>query len=260
MTEPSPAPGTPPADGPPGPTPLPAPWRGRLVRGRRGLVAAGLISVLTLLLGFAFAVQVRSADTAAALAGQREEDLVRILDDLTSREQRLRQQLEDQRTAQEQLGSADSASAAALAEARERSRTLGLLNGTLAAQGPGLEISIADAGDRIGPADLINLVHELRAAGAETMQIDGVRIGADSEVTGTAGDLSVDGTPVEEPYTVLVIGPPQSMETALKIPNGSVDRLTRRLGTVAIRQSDLVVVDALRPVRTPQYAEPSDSD
>ncbi|MGY1857269.1 DUF881 domain-containing protein [Modestobacter sp. SYSU DS0290] len=244
----------------PGATPLPAPWRGKVVRGRRGLVAAALISVLTLLLGFAFAVQVRSADTAAALAGQREEDLVRILDDLTAREERLRQQLEDQRTAQEQLGNADSASAAALAEARERSRTLALLNGTVAAQGPGLEMTVSDPGGRLASSELINAVHELRAAGAETMQVDDVRIGADSEVTGDPGELSIDGTPVTSPYTVRVIGPPQSMQTAMNIPNGVVDRMTRRLATVEIRQSDRIVVDALRPVVTPRYAEPSDAD
>ncbi|MGY2080998.1 DUF881 domain-containing protein [Modestobacter sp. SYSU DS0657] len=256
-----PVPGSAPAgSGPPAADPLPAPWRGRGVRGRRGLVAAVLISVLTLLLGFAFAVQVRSADTAAALAGQREEDLVRILDDLTAREQRLRQQLDDQRDVQEQLGNADSASAAALAEARERARTLGLLNGTLPAQGPGLEMAVSDPGGRIGSTELITVIHELRAAGAETMQIDGVRIGPDSDVTGDAGELSIDGTPVEQPYTVLVIGPPQSMETALNIPNGAVDRLTRRLGAVVIRQVELLVVDALRPVVTPRYAEPSEPD
>ncbi|OMQ14630.1 hypothetical protein A7K94_0215255, partial [Modestobacter sp. VKM Ac-2676] len=154
---------------------------------RRGLVAAALISVLTLLLGFAFAVQVRSADTAAALAGQREEDLVRILDDLTAREARLRQQIDDQRAAQEQLGSADSASAAALAEVRERSRTLALLNGTVAGQGPGLEMTVSDPGGRLASAELVNVIHELRGAGAETMQINDVRIGSTARSPVTRG-------------------------------------------------------------------------
>ncbi|OMQ14629.1 hypothetical protein A7K94_0215250 [Modestobacter sp. VKM Ac-2676] len=65
---------------------------------------------------------------------------------------------------------------------------------------------------------------------------------------------------MNSPYTVLVIGPAQYMETAMNIPNGVVDRMTRRLATVLIRQSDQVVVDALRPVAAPQYAEPVESD
>ena len=58
-------------------------------RRRRDPLAAALIAVLTLLLGFAFAVQVRSVGNGQALAGAREEDLVRILDELNAREERL---------------------------------------------------------------------------------------------------------------------------------------------------------------------------
>ena len=62
-------------------------------------LAAALIGVLTLLLGFAFAVQVRTVGDDQQLAGAREEDLVRILDELNAREERLRDQIADQRSA-----------------------------------------------------------------------------------------------------------------------------------------------------------------
>ena len=68
-------------------------------RRRRDPLAAALIGVLTLLLGFAFAVQVRNVGNDQALSGAREEDLVRILDDLNAREERLREQISDQRSA-----------------------------------------------------------------------------------------------------------------------------------------------------------------
>ena len=60
--------------------PQPSLWH-RVRHHRRDRLAAALIGVLTLLLGFAFAVQVRSTDTDATYSGAREEDLVRILDD-----------------------------------------------------------------------------------------------------------------------------------------------------------------------------------
>jgi len=233
------------------------------VAGRRrgsNLLAASLIGVLTLLLGFAFAVQVRSTDTDAQLVGAREEDLVRILDDLTAQEDRLRQEIADQRAALEQLGSSDSASAAALAEAQERAQALGILNGTLAARGPGLEMTIRDPNRRIPAAVLLNAVQELRGAGAETMQIDDVRIGVSSAVTGDPGELEVDGTPLEAPYVFRVIGSKEDMATAMNIPGGVAATVTRRNGTVDIVQSDDVLVDALRPLDVPQYAEPGDGD
>jgi hypothetical protein len=48
------------------------------------------------------------------------------------------------------------------------------------------------------------------------------------------------------------------METAMNIPNGVVDKVARRSGSVDVVQSDRVVVDALRVLEAPQYAEPAD--
>jgi uncharacterized protein YlxW (UPF0749 family) len=227
-------------------------------RRRREPVAAALIGVLTLLLGFAFAVQVRSTDDDQALAGSREEDLVRILDDLTGREDRLRVQMSEQRAVLAQLNGADSQSSEALTEARQRAETLGILNGTLAAQGPGLQMTIGDPTGRITAAVLVKVIQELRAAGAETMQLDDVRIGASTAVTGTAGDLHLDGRPVPAPYVFRVIGSPQDIATAMNIPNGVARTVRLRDGTIDVVQSGRVVVDALRALERPQYAEPTD--
>jgi uncharacterized protein YlxW (UPF0749 family) len=234
----------------------PSPGRRR----RPDPLAAALIGVLTLLLGFAFAVQVRSADDTQQLAGAREEDLVRILDELSAREDRLRAQLADQRSALSQLTDSDSQSEAALEEARQRAEAIGILNGTVAAEGPGLEMEIRDPEDAVRVADVLDAIQELRGAGAETMQIDGVRIGVSSAVTGQPGGLMIDGRPITAPYEFVVIGDPQGMETAMNIPGGVVQDMTRLGGSVTIQQSDAVVVDALRPPDTPQYASPTTDD
>lgn len=225
-------------------------------RRRRDPLAAALIGVLTLLLGFAFAVQVRNVGNDQALSGAREEDLVRILDDLNAREERLRQQISDQRTALSQLTSTDSQSATALEEAKKRAAAIGILNGTVAAEGPGMTMTIRDPGHAVRVADVLDAIEELRGAGAETMQIDGVRVGVSTAVTGTPGNLFIDGRPITAPYEFVVIGSPQDMETAMKIPGGVAPRFTSRGATVDIRQSDKVVVDALRPLDVPQYASP----
>jgi uncharacterized protein YlxW (UPF0749 family) len=229
-------------------------------RRRRNRIAAGLIGVLTLLLGFAFAVQVRSTDTDTKLAGAREEDLVRILDEANAREDRLRSQIAEQRAALDQLGSSDSRSATALQEARQRAEAIGILNGTIAAQGPGLRMTIRDPEGAVRVADLLDAIEELRGAGAETMQIDGVRVGVSTAVTGEPGALRLDGTALSAPYEVLVIGSPQDMQTAMNIPGGVVQRISGLGGSVVITQEQQVVVDALRPLDQPQYASPKSGD
>ncbi|WP_369256785.1 DUF881 domain-containing protein [Geodermatophilus amargosae] len=236
----------------------PAPATAR--RRRPRLVAASLIAVLTALLGFAIAVQVRSTGTGQTLEGAREEELVAILDDLDLEEERLRGQIADQRGALRELSDTDSRSAAALEDATERADALAILNGTVVAEGPGLVMSIRDPEGRVRVADLLDAVQELRGAGAETMQIDGVRVGVSTAVTGTPGALRVDGRAVSAPYEVVVIGSPQDLQTAMSIPGGVVDRVGRQGGSVDIQQRDRVVVDALRPLDEPQYAQPDDGD
>jgi uncharacterized protein YlxW (UPF0749 family) len=225
-------------------------------RRRRDPLAAALIGVLTLLLGFALAVQVRSTDEGEALQGAREEDLVRILDELNAREERLREQIAEERAALEQLSNSDSQAAAALEEARSRAEAIGILNGTIAARGPGLVMTIRDPGGEVRVADLLDAIQELRGAGAETMQIDDIRVGVSTAITGEPGALQVDGTDVTAPYEFRVIGSPQNMETAMNIPGGVVQRISGRGGSVTIVQSQDVLVDALRPLDTPQYASP----
>ena len=229
-------------------------------RRRRDPLAAALIGVLTLLLGFAFAVQVRTTGTGEDYSTLREEDLVRILDTLDAREDRLREQIADQRAALRQLNSDDSQSEAALQEARERAEALGILNGTVAAQGPGLVMTVRDPEGRVRVADLLDAIQELRGAGAETMQIDDVRVGVSTAVTGEPGQLRVDGVEVQSPYEIRVIGSPQDLETAMSIPGGVVDRIGRQGGSVDIEQSPAVVVDALRQLDRPQYAQPGAGD
>jgi uncharacterized protein YlxW (UPF0749 family) len=225
-------------------------------RRRRDPLASALIGILTLLLGFAFAVQVRSADTPQLLAGAREEDLVRILDELNAREERLRGQITEQRTALDQLTNSDSQSATALEEARRRAEAIGILNGTVAARGPGLRMDIGDPDGVVRVEDLLDAIEELRGAGAETMQLDAVRVAVSTAITGQPRHLLVDGRPISAPYEFLVIGSPQDMETAMNIPGGVVQRITGLGGTVRISQLPEVSVDALRPLDTPQYASP----
>jgi uncharacterized protein YlxW (UPF0749 family) len=117
-------------------------------------------------------------------------------------------------------------------------------------------MTIRDPEKAVRVADILDAIQELRGAGAETMQIDGVRVGVSTAVTGQPGGLMIDGRPITAPYEFIVIGSPQNMETAMNIPGGVVPRITGRGGSAPIDQSDDVVVDALRPLDTPQYASP----
>lgn len=219
--------------------------------------ASLLIGVLCALLGFALAVQLRTVDSDQGLSGAREEDLARILADLQARQDRLRSEISEQQDLLNQLGSGEDSAAAAVEEARRQADALAILNGTIPATGPGVTITIRDPDSNIDAAVLLNAVQELRGAGAETMQIAGVRIGLSSAVVGEKGDIRIDGVAVAQPYVIVAIGDSQTLATAMQIPGGVEDKVLQAGGSIEVASADQVVVAALRPLEEPVYAEPA---
>lgn len=219
--------------------------------------ASLLIGVLCLLLGFAFAVQVRTTSATSGLGAARQEELVRILDDLSAREDRLRQDIATQEQTRQDLTTGGNRSETALEEARLRTEQLAILAGTAPAQGPGIELTVSDPDGAVGPEVLLDAVQELRAAGAEAIQIGDVRIGVSSAVTGIPGALVIDDTALAAPYRIVAIGDPPTLETALNIPGGVVNTVSRAGGQARITQRDEVVVSALRAITPPEYAQPA---
>ncbi|TKJ18062.1 DUF881 domain-containing protein [Blastococcus sp. CCUG 61487] len=208
-------------------------------------VSAIVTAALALVLGFAIVVQVRATGAGEELSGATEADLVRILDDLDSREQQLRAQLADRERAVEELSDGRSQSGSALAEAQRRAEAIGILNGTLPARGPGLRLLVRDPQGAVTTAVLLDAIQELRGAGAEAIEVDGVRVVVSSYVGGTPGELTVDGQELRAPYEILAIGPPAALEVALNVSGGVVADVARAGGTAEVERVDEVAIDAV---------------
>jgi uncharacterized protein YlxW (UPF0749 family) len=222
-----------------------------------GPLVAGVILLLCALLGFGIATQVRRTAAGDSLAAMRPDDLVQILDGLQQREDDLNSEVVALQSTLARLRVGGASSGQALAEAQRQAEQLGILAGTVAAHGPGIRITIADPAKSVEPEVLLDAVQELRNAGAEAQQIDGIRIGMDSAFTGDRSQILLDGTPVTRPILIVAIGDPPTLAAAMAIPGGVVDSVKRTGARIEVTQSNTVVVDALRPVRTPQYARPT---
>ncbi|HEY5858019.1 MAG TPA: DUF881 domain-containing protein [Aldersonia sp.] len=220
-----------------------------------GVVAIALIAVL----GVAIATQVRGASSGDSLDSARPADLLAVLDTLNRREAALRQEIADLQASVDSLER--DGSDAALAEARARLAALSIQVGTVPATGPGVTLRLADPAGRVGPDVLLDAVQELRAAGAEAIQIAGdgtapIRVGVDTWVGGAPGAIVVDGTKLAPPYTVVAIGDSPTLAAAVNIPGGVVDSVSRSGGDLAVQQSDQVSVTAVRDPQQHSYAQP----
>ncbi len=241
-------------------------WRRLLAPRLRRVDVA--VAVLLGLLGFAAVVQVRSTQEDGPLAAARQEDLVQILDDLDNRDDRLRAEVAALEQAQRELTTGSGRTQAALDEARRRAQLLGVLAGTVPASGPGVVVTLTDPDGVLRPDVLLDALEELRAAGAEAVQVEGqapdgeavrrVRVVASTAfVAGDDGGIAVDGTELRAPYRFVVIGDPATLTSALGIPGGVVDNVGQFGGQVRIVRPETVEVTALRPLEPPRYARPT---
>ncbi len=221
-------------------------------------LAGALIGVLIALLGFGIAVQVHSNSSSDSLSSAREDDLIRILDDQDSRADRLRQQISALQTTVQQLTVSGGRDAVAQQQAQQESQALAVLLGTVPATGPGVEVTITDPKHGLKAEDLLDVIEELRGAGAEAIEFAGVRVGTSTAFQdGPNGSVEIDGTKVQAPYDVLAIGDPQTLETALEIPGGVAATARAAGGDAVVQQMAKIDIEAVRSVPNPRYAKPA---
>ncbi|MDQ6657941.1 MAG: DUF881 domain-containing protein [Actinomycetota bacterium] len=222
-----------------------------------GPLVSLLILGLCALLGFGIATQVRRTAAGDTLATLRPDDLVQILDGLQQRQEDVDTQIRTLSATLARLQAGGASSAEALAEAKRQAGQLGILAGTVAAHGPGVKISIGDPARSVSPEVLLAVIQELRNAGAEAMQLNGIRIGMDSAFTGSTVKLVLDGKVISQPFVIVAIGDPPTLSAAMAIPGGVVDSVRRTGATIVVAQAQIVTVGSLRAQRVPQYARPA---
>jgi uncharacterized protein YlxW (UPF0749 family) len=235
-------------------------WRalGRALRPRatRAQVLTGLLCAL---LGFAIAVQVQQTD-AVSLTTMRESELVSLLDQTTRQADGLQQQVSELERTHQELQSGSTSREAALDAATRSAAAQGILSGRLPAEGPGVTITVTDPESTVSALTMLNLLEELRNAGAEAIQLNGQRLTASSYVLGTDAGIEVDGTLLSPPYRWVAIGDPETIATALAIPGGASAKVQIDGGNASVQTQDHVEVTATRDVPVPEHATPRSAD
>ncbi len=217
--------------------------------------------LLCVLLGIAIVTQVRQTGSGDSLETARPADLLVLLDSLQQREAALNTEVADLQQTLNSLQASGSSDQAAIENAQARLAALSILIGTVAAVGPGVTIDIQDSARGVSAETVLDVINELRAAGAEAMEIrgrdsQGVRVGVDTWVAGAPGALIIDGVSVGSPYSVLAIGDPPTLAAAMNIPGGAMDSVKRVGGVMTVTQAEAVEVTALRQPKPRQYAQP----
>ena len=126
-----------------------------------------LIGLLFVVLGVLGVMAIRGQSQGSPLQGARNEDLVQVLDDLTSRRDRLEVEARRLEVAQERILAGSEGQA--LVEAQRRAAGLEILSGVTPVSGAGVTLTIKAGQRGLGAALVLNMIQELRDAGAEAI-------------------------------------------------------------------------------------------
>jgi uncharacterized protein YlxW (UPF0749 family) len=249
------------------PTPMPKPKTPNLAlrRLRSGFKPSrgqAIVAVVLALVACMAVVQVRVNRADDGYQNARREDLIAILDGLGQNTRRLETEITELEARKNTLTSSADKAQTAREQAEQQLRVLGILAGTLPAQGPGVRITLNDPDTKMQSSNLLDAIEELRDAGAEAIQINGqVRVVASTDLVDDSPGVKIDGEKVQSPYVIEAIGESHNLAEAANFPGGLVSEVTGPQigGTAEVSELPLVQITALHAPDEHSYARPAPS-
>lgn len=183
------------------------------------------IACVCMVLGFMLAIQFRTTqDIRAALPIQRVDVLAAKLQQAEAENKELRNQLEDLQ------GISGSEKSSMIND------DMVMLAGAKAVEGPGIILTIEDSTQAVKKdndpnlylvhdEDLLKVINELKAAGAEAISINGQRLTANSEIRCAGPTVSVNNVRSAPPFEIRAIGSTKDLENAINMRGGVADTL-----------------------------------
>lgn len=234
--------------------------RGPTMRPRGRVRTRVAMAAVALGVGLLVGVQAQEGgtDRIARLAAERPEDLTRILADLNQRADELARQVSSLRVRVLRYRRSASADELALQDARRTLHELQVLSGTVPVAGPGVEVVVSDPGGNVEWESLLDLIQELRDAGAEAVAVGQERVVASTWLGPGDGGVVVQGTALEPPYVLRAVGDASAIQEALLIPGGPVSVISAGPRVqVRIDPVDRMVLPPLRERSAFEYARPT---
>ena len=207
------------------------------------------IAFVCMVLGFMLALQFRIAtDQKASLPYQRAEELSARLIETEKERDALQEKLAVLEASRQGPGGDDG---------EKMLRELRLRSGMTALAGPGVIVTVDDskiqskAGENqnlyvIHDDDLLKVINELRAAGAEALSLNGQRLTATSEIRCAGPTLSVNNVRSAPPYEIRAIGDSATLVNALKMRGGVMETLQVWGIQLEVKAVDEVVIPAYK--------------
>lgn len=111
--------------------------------------------------------------------------------------------------------------------------------------GNGIEVILTDNDEQAYSAnDILTLINELRAAGAEAISINGERIINKTDIVDISNQyILVNSNKMSSPYVITAIGDENYLQSALNIKNGYVDSKQKEGYTITVQRKNNIKIN-----------------
>lgn len=196
------------------------------------------LTILFTVLGFLLAQELQMQNALSVVhTDERSEVLISLITNLEAETASLEEQLTNLRTETEKIISHSSTGESQLPELQNQLGKYQMQAGLTALEGPGIRVSLDDnaAGLAAAPTEdanryivhyekILNIINDLRSAGAEAISVNGQRIVTSSEIRCVGNVILVNTTRLAPPFEISAIGEPGALEKAI-INSRSYDSL-----------------------------------
>lgn len=175
------------------------------------------------------------SNTEEVLKGKREAQLSDELVNLQRNYNELKDKYSESQKVVEEYQTNSSSNNSLIASMKGQIDYLSLLSGTTDLKGEGIIITLNDGENSnnettrtdtlVHDSDVLTVVNELKAAGAEAISVNDQRIIASSAIRCVGPVIQVNYQKVAAPFEIKAIGNAQYLESAMNIKNGVVDML-----------------------------------
>ncbi len=222
------------------------------------LFLAGL--AISLMLTFQFRI---TKDVARSPSVQQKQALVEQVNEARQKRDALKKQVSELRAQLDQIAAGQQ-----LGPLKEELDKARIEAGLIAVAGPGVEVTLNDSNVVIQPGenpnlyvlhdeDVLNVLNELRAAGAEALAINGQRLLATSEIRCVGPTILTNKSyRLTPPFVISAIGNQDNMINALQMRGGIIEQLKFWGIQVAIRRVDNLTIPAYAGSIRFDYARP----
>jgi uncharacterized protein YlxW (UPF0749 family) len=213
------------------------------------------VAAVALLLGVLVVVQLRGQQQASALAGLSAQELTVLVANLDAHNEQLRGEVAALDAQLGEITAAQSRGDTSVDGIRRDLARVRAWAGLDPVTGEGVTITVSGPVAGPGVEDLLN---ELLTAGAEAVAVGDIRVVPGSVVAGAPDGLSIENTPLGDPFEIRAIGSREGLTGSLTRIGGIVAQLsaTYPSAVVTVTPVDTLVLPATSRALQPAYGAP----